>query len=53
MALPDGLVLITVLGKIAEVVGKTGAQASFRISSVRQELQIDIQDQAVRGVPAG
>ena len=45
VALPDGLVLITVLGKIAEVVGKTGAQASFRISSVRQELQIDIRPQ--------
>ena len=37
--------LIAVLGKIAEVVGKTGAQASFRISSVRQELQIDIRPQ--------
>ena len=45
VALPDGLVLITVLGKIAEVVGKTGTQASFRISSVRQELQIDIRPQ--------
>ena len=45
VALPDGLALITVLGKIAEVVGKTGAQASFRISSVRQELQIDIRPQ--------
>ena len=40
--LPDGLVLLTVLNKIAEAVGKAGAQASFRISSVRQELQVDV-----------
>ena len=38
----DGLVLLTVLNKIAEAVGKAGAQASFRISSVRQELQVDV-----------
>ena len=42
VALPDGLVLLTVLNKIAEAVGKAGAQASFRISSVRQELQVDV-----------
>ena len=45
VAMPDGLVLLTVLNRIAEVVGKAGAQASFRISSVRQELQVDVRPQ--------
>ena len=41
-AIPDPLILMQVLGKMSDAVGKLGgAQVSYRLASVRQELQVD------------
>ena len=42
VAIPDPLILMQVLGKMSDAVGKLGgAQVSYRLASVRQELQVD------------
>ena len=41
LTLPDGLILMTVLAKVAESLSKLSGQVSYRIAAVRQELQVD------------
>ena len=42
VAIPDPLILMQVLGKMSDAVGKIGgAQVAYRLASVRQELQVD------------
>ena len=41
VALPDGLVLMNSLTKVADQLSKHGSQTAFRIASARQELGVD------------
>ena len=42
VAITDPLILMQVLGKMSDAVGKLGgAQVAYRLASVRQELQVD------------
>ena len=41
MALPDSLILMTVLGRLAESLAKLKGQLGYRLAAARQELQVD------------
>ena len=41
VAILDPLILMQVLGRMSDAVGKLGAQVSYRLASVCQELQVD------------